>query len=230
MINSGSSAAGSGNPALIMFDLDGTLSDSARSIVSSLRYAFTANGLPPLDAAIEHAILGPPFHESLPAHIGDVPLADVSASYREHYVGGNMLDTTVFAGITDVLDAVRAAGVPMAVATSKPEFYAVEIVEHLGLTDYFATIGGDVPEATGTKADVIGRVLDRLDRPGPGAVLMVGDRRHDIEGARAHGIACIAVEWGYAVPGELAAARPLAIVATPTELLARLGLAQRVTG
>ncbi|MEO9110834.1 MAG: HAD hydrolase-like protein [Jatrophihabitantaceae bacterium] len=208
------------NPELIMFDLDGTLSDSARSIVSSLRYAFTVNGLPPLDAATEHAVLGPPFHESLPAHIGAVPLADVSAAYREHYLGGSMFDTTVFAGITDVLDAIQAAGIPMAVATSKPEFYAVSIVEHLGLAGYFTTIGGDVPEATGTKADVIGRVLNRMGKPDPGTVLMVGDRRHDVEGARAHGIDCIAVEWGYAVPGELPAANPRTIVATPIDLLA----------
>jgi phosphoglycolate phosphatase len=202
----------------ILFDLDGTLSDSARGILAALRHAFAVNGLPPMDAATERAILGPPFHESLPAYLGDVPLGDVVAAYREHYLGGAMFDTSVYDGVPALLSALQAAGVTLAIATSKPEFYAARIVEHLGLMRYFQVVGGDVPDGSGTKADVIGRVLQRLGDPDPSDVLMIGDRRHDVEGARVHGIETVGVRWGYALPGELEAAGAWAICANPAEL------------
>jgi len=215
-------------PAVALFDLDGTISDSAPGILSALRLAFAANGLPPMDEQTERAILGPPFYESLPPLIGADRVPGVIAAYREHYGEGAMFDTRVFDGVEDVLVALRAAGVRLAVATSKPEHYAVPIVEHLGLSGYFETIGGDELDGSlGTKALVIGRVLQRLDVPEAGDVRMVGDRSHDIEGARAHGIDCFAVGWGYAMPGELAAAHPAAICATAPDLAAALGCAEQ---
>lgn len=213
-------------PPVVLFDLDGTLSDSAPGILAALRHAFEVIGLPPLDAATERAILGPPFYESLPPLVGPDRVPDVIAAYREHYGRGGMFDTSVFAGVTGVLGALRAAGVRLAVATSKPEAYAVPIVEHLGLAGFFETVGGDTLDgALNTKALVIGEVLDRLDGPEPGDVVMVGDRSHDVLGARAHGIDCLAVGWGYAVPGELAAAAPAAVCATAAELAEHLGVA-----
>jgi phosphoglycolate phosphatase len=209
-------------PPTILFDLDGTLSDSARGILAALRHAFAVNGLPPMDGRTGREVLGPPFHESLPAYLGDVPLADVVAAYREHYLGGAMFDTGVYDGVPELLATLQAAGVTMAIATSKPEFYATTIVEHLGLTRYFQVVGGDVPDGSGTKADVIGRVLERLDNPDPTDALMIGDRRHDVEGARVHGIETVGVRWGYALPGELEAAGAWAICATPAELGALL--------
>lgn len=208
-----------------MFDLDGTLSDSASGILAALRHAFAVNGLPPMDAATERAILGPPFYESLPPLAGEERMGDVIAAYRAHYGNGGMFDTSVFDGVREVLEGLQAEGVPMAVATSKPEAYAVPIVEHLGLTEFFATVGGDELDGSlGTKALVIGKVLERLGNPHPATVLMVGDRSHDVIGARAHAIDCIGVEWGYAMPGELAAAQPAAICATPPDLGRVLGL------
>jgi phosphoglycolate phosphatase len=113
----------------------------------------------------------------------------------------------------------------MAVATSKPEHYAVPIVEHLGLTHYFVTIGGDEPDGTlATKALVIEKVLSRLGGVDPSRALMVGDREHDVYGAREHGIACVGAGWGYGLPGELAAAGADPICTAPRELLAALGL------
>ena len=110
---------------VVLFDLDGTLSDSAAGILASLRHAFAVNGLPPLSAEVERAILGPPFYESLPPLIGDVALPAVIAAYRAHYGAGAMFDTTVYEGVVDVLATLHATGVRMAVATSKPEHYAV---------------------------------------------------------------------------------------------------------
>jgi phosphoglycolate phosphatase len=115
--------------------------------------------------------------------------------------------------------------VRLAVATSKPEAYALPIVERLGVRELFDTVAGDdLDGSLRTKALVIGKVLARLGFPDPGAIVMVGDRAHDVEGARAHGIETVAVSWGYAMPGELAAARPAAICADALELAAVLGV------
>ena len=209
---------------IVLFDLDGTVSDSAASILGSLRHALAANGLAPLDPQTERGLLGPPFYESLPPLIGEDKLWSVIESYREHYASA-MYETTAFPGIDALLAALHADGRRLAVATSKPEHYARPIVEHLGLDYFFETIGGDELDGSlKTKALVIDKVLKRLGGPDPGEVVMVGDREHDVLGARAHGIDSIAVQWGYAVPGELESVRPAAICRTPQGLAAALGV------
>jgi phosphoglycolate phosphatase len=211
---------------VVLFDLDGTLSDSAPGILAALRYAFAANGLEPLDAHTERTLLGPPFYESLPPLIGgEEKLPAVIAAYRERYGQGGMFDTTVYDGVGEVVEYLHGCGVRLAVATSKPEAYAVPIVEHLGLAAYFETIGGDELDGSlGTKALVIGKVLRRLDLvPGPD-VVMIGDREHDVIGAREHGLRCIGAAWGYAQPGELEQAGADPICKTAADLLPALGM------
>jgi phosphoglycolate phosphatase len=213
-------------PAAVLFDLDGTLSDSAAGILGALRYAFDVHGLPRLDARTERAILGPPFYETLPPLIGEQNVIAVMRTYRSRYGAGAMFDTTAYDGIPEVLRQLRAAGIRLAVATSKPEKYAVPIVEHLGLAEYFETVGGDDLAGTRrTKALVIGAVLHRLGDPDPRTTVMIGDREHDVLGARQHGIACIGAGWGYAQPGELERAGASQICAQPRDLLPALGLA-----
>lgn len=208
----------------VLFDLDGTLSDSAPGILSSLRYAFAANGLPPLDAHTERVLLGPPFYESLPPLIGgEANLAAVINSYRAKYRDGGMYDTSVYPGIDDTLSRLHASGARLAVATSKPEAYAAPIVEHLGLAGYFETIGGDELDGSlPTKALVIEKVLRRLGSPDRAGVVMIGDRAHDVIGAREHGIACMGAGWGYGLPGELERAGARPVCAQPRDLLAAL--------
>jgi phosphoglycolate phosphatase len=209
---------------VVLFDLDGTVSDSAASILRSLRQAFAAIGLAPLDPSVERGLLGPPFYESLPPLIGQHNLWPVIESYREHYATA-MFDTTVFPGVAALLETLHEHGRRLAIATSKPEHYARPIVEHLGLEPLFETIGGDELDGSlRSKALVIEKVLSRLGRPDPADIVMVGDREHDVAGARAHGIDTIAVQWGYALPGELEAAAATAICATPSELAAALGV------
>ncbi|GAB2474700.1 HAD family hydrolase [Jatrophihabitans fulvus] len=211
-------------PEVVLFDLDGTLSNSAPGILASLRAAFAENGLPPLDPEVERGLLGPPFYESIPPLIGGVAkLPPVLASYRLHYGDGAMFDTSVYEGIPEVLELLRSRGTRLAVATSKPEPYAVPIVQHLGLAEHFETIGGDdLAGSLATKALVIGTVLERLGRPDPASVLMVGDRSHDVVGAREHGIATVGAGWGYAPAGELDQCDPFTVCATPADLHALL--------
>lgn len=220
--------AGRGDqPQTVIFDLDGTMSDSAPGILAALRHAFAVHGLPPLDEHTEQALFGPPFYESLPPLIGGEDLLwPVIASYRQHYVdGGGMYETTAYDGIGDVLAAAHAAGLRLAVATSKPERYAVPIVEHLGFAKFFETIGGDeIDGSLPSKALVIDKVLRRLADLDPAQAVMIGDREHDVFGAREHGIACVGAGWGYGLPGELVAAGAAPICAAPRDLLVVLGL------
>ena len=207
-----------GSPPVVLFDLDGTVSDSAPGILAALRHAFAVTGVPAPDARTERGLLGPPFYESLPPLIGDVPLADVIAAYREFYATA-MFDTVAFGGVPALLERLHTDGIRLAVATSKPERYAVPIVEHLGVAGLFEVIGGDALDGSrGTKALVIAHVLAGLGEPDPSGVVMVGDRSHDVLGARAHGIGCIGAGWGYGLPGELEAAHPLAICPTVADL------------
>ncbi len=211
-------------PTVVLFDLDGTLSDSAPGILAALRHAFELHGIAPLDERAERALLGPPFYESLPPIVGADRLRSVIDAYRSRY-DTTMYDTAVFPGVAQLVAALAADGRRLAVATSKPEFYATPIVEHLGLLPFFETVGGDSRDgALPTKALVIEQVLQRLGDPDPAEVVMVGDRSHDVIGARAHGIDCVAVSWGYAVDGELEAARPAAVVHTARQLADVLGV------
>ena len=203
----------------LLIDLDGTLSDSAPGILSSLRRAFADVGVPPLDAETEFGLLGPPFYESLPPLVGADQVPAIIDRYR-HYYDTAKYDTKVYDGMVDVLADLRERGITLAVATSKPEAYAMPIVEHLGIAEYFAVIGGDALDGSReTKAKVIASVLQRLGDPDPAELLMLGDRSHDVDGARAHAIGCLGAGWGYGRPGELDGA--LEVFATPLDLLAQ---------
>ncbi|CAN5465708.1 HAD-IA family hydrolase [soil metagenome] len=209
----------------VLFDLDGTLSDSAPGILTSLRNAFGELDLAWLDDDAARALLGPPFYLTLPPLVGADRVADVIARYRRHYVdGGGMFDTAVYDGMAEVVRALSARGLRLAVATSKPEVHAATILEHLGLRQHFDTVGGDTLDgARDSKALVVGEVLRRLGEPDPATVLMVGDRSHDVAGAGAHGVSCAGVLWGYGSAAELTAAGARTLAEHPAELLALIG-------
>ena len=207
-----------------LFDLDGTISDSAGGILGSLRDAFTEFGIPWVTPEQERAILGPTLRVSLPPYVRADLLDAVIASYRRRYSGDKrMLETSVYAGVPELLDTLVDRGCRLAVATSKPEVHAHEILDHLGLADRFTTIVGDTLDgARGTKALVVGEALRRLGDPDPAAVLMVGDRHHDVEGSAAHGVGCAGVLWGYGTAEELRAAGAWAVCPTPADVAALL--------
>ncbi|MDQ1750650.1 MAG: phosphoglycolate phosphatase [Pseudonocardiales bacterium] len=210
---------------IVLFDLDGTLTDSAPGILDSLRKAFADLGLPWIDETTARSLLGPPFYHTLPPLVGADRVAETIAAYRSHYVDdGGMYLTSAYQGIPELLDALSARGVPMAVATSKPEIHARQILAHLGLVDHFATIGGDTLDGDrDSKALVVGEVLRRLGDPDPDCVLMVGDRSHDVLGSAAHRVSCAGVLWGYGTTQELTAAGALRLVSRPADLLALTG-------
>ena len=205
----------------VLFDLDGTLSDSAACIVSSLRHAFTAHGVALLTEVEERALVGPPLHQSLPPIVGTHRYDAVFAAFKEHQDAGARIQTTLFPGVIDLLETLTAAGGTLAVATSKHEAGAQQVVEHLGIAGYFATVCGEQPGGPrDSKAKVVTEVLRRLEAD-PRTSVLVGDRAQDAAGAHANGIGFLGAGWGYAAPGELGAE---IVCARPTDVVIELGI------
>jgi len=211
----------------ILFDLDGTIVDSAPGITSTLRYTLDHLGLPVQTPAELLRWVGPPILDSFRdyGHLDADESRYALAVYRDKYAAEGVFDATAYPGVLDVLRAVHAAGVPLSLATSKPESLARLILEDLGVADCFTEItGASEDEVRSKKADVVEEALRRLRDDGADLsnVVMVGDRIHDVEGAAAHGVPTIFVSWGYGTPDE--ADEALLTAATAAELRAELGV------
>ena len=205
----------------VLLDLDGTLSESEPGIVGSLAEALTAEGLALPSPEVLRTTIGPPFALGLPA-IG-VPADRVDGvvrRYRARYGATGLFETTLYAGVVDMLAALRRGGMVLALATSKPEDSALRVVAHLGIADHLdAVAGADIELGRVDKASVIARALELVGvDPGP-EVVMVGDRHHDVDGARAHGIDTIVAAWGYGTPDEHLSAAPYAVARTPADVV-----------
>jgi len=219
-----SSGAEAEGPRLVLFDLDGTLVDSTPGIWASIRVAAGELGLPAPTPAQLTAMVGPPLEEGFAGAFG-LAAADVDRAvlaYRGHYTAGAMLDATVYPGIPELLAGLRADGAVLAVATSKPEPFAVRILAHVGLLPAFAGVhGATLDGVVRHKEQVVAAAL--AAHPDGERPVLVGDRLHDVLGARAHGLPCIGAGWGPAPAGELEAAGAAAVAASPDEVLGLLG-------
>jgi phosphoglycolate phosphatase-like HAD superfamily hydrolase len=214
------------SPELVIFDLDGTLTDSAEGIVSSFRHALGEVGAPVPDGDLAGRIVGPPMHLTLTAMGLGSRADDAIAAYRADYTTRGWAMNRLFDGVPALQADLRAAGVRLAVATSKAEPTARKIIEHFGLGDHFEVIAGaSLDGARSLKADVVAHAIAQLE-PLPLHVLMVGDRAHDVEGAAAHGINTVVVEWGYGAADfdDYFSALPLKHVATIADLREVLGV------
>ncbi len=206
----------------ILFDLDGTIADSAPGITASLGHVFEQLGLPVPSETELRAWVGPPLLDAFRDRAGMTPeeSAVALAIYRDHYISRGTKSSPIFDGIPEVLKEIHAAGVPLSLATSKPEFPASVILDHGNLTQYFRVLSGaSIDEIRSAKKDVIAEAITRFRMIGVDVSrpIMIGDRDYDIEGAAANGIPSIFVEWGYGTPAE--AEGSLTTVATPAELI-----------
>jgi phosphoglycolate phosphatase-like HAD superfamily hydrolase len=184
-------------PQLVIFDLDGTLTDSAIGIVASFRHALTHIGAAIPDGDLVAQIVGPPMDETFHAMELDGRADEAFAAFRAEYGSRGWAMNSLFDGIEPLLADLHAAGVRLAVATSKLEPTARRILAHFGLDHHFEVIAGASPDGSRkSKTAVLAHALDQL-RPLPERVLMVGDRSHDVDGAAAHGIDTVVVGWGY---------------------------------
>lgn len=213
---------------LVLFDLDGTLVDPAGAITGGIGAALAACSLPVPPAAELQRMVGPALVTSL-QDIAGVPadrVAEVIDRYRAGYRDTGMAQSRPYPGIRALVEQLRAGGAAVAVATQKPEWLALELLKVQGLDGLFDSVHGSPADeqaaaALDGKASIIRAALDRHAERYDRAV-MVGDRRHDVEGAAANGLDCIGVAWGFASDGELAAAGAAAVVGSAAELLAEL--------
>jgi phosphoglycolate phosphatase len=181
---------------LVIFDLDGTLTDSAEGIVASFLHALAHIGAPVPDGDLAAQIVGPPMDDTFRSMVGE-HAEDAITAFRAEYGARGWAMNALFDGIEPLLADLRAAGVRLAVATSKLEPTARRILAHFGLDQHFEVIAGASPDGSlKTKVEVLAHALEQL-RPLPDRVLMVGDRSHDVHGAAAHGIDTVVVGWGY---------------------------------
>ena len=209
----------------ILFDLDGTITDSAPGITASLAWLFESLGRPIPNPAELLRYVGPPLLDGFRDLAGfDTAQSAVALDlYRSHYVSTGLYDSSVYPGIAAVLSAIHASGIPLSLATSKPESSARLILDHFDLSKNFDIItGASEDEVRSAKADVVAEALLRFEAAGVDISnpVLVGDREHDVHGAAAHGVPTIYVRWGYGSPAEEVGS--IAVVNDPHELLTLL--------
>ncbi len=205
---------------LVLFDLDGTLTDPYVGITRSVAHALDRLSAPPLSEQQLRAFIGPPLQDSF-ASLGldSGTVARAIGLYRERFSEQGLYENEVYAGIPDALDALVASGTRMAVATSKPTTFAERILDHFNLSKYFAAVAGATLDGSRrNKADIIAFALTQLDTE-PREARMVGDRAQDVIGAQHHQMLSVGVRWGYAEAGELEGAGADVIVSTPEQLV-----------
>lgn len=213
------------NCDILFFDLDGTLTDPGIGITGGVLHSLEKFGLPLPERQELYKFIGPPLAWCYQTYYGFSEEKSIEAVkyYREYYSVKGLFENEVYPGIPELLTRLREAGKTLCVATSKPEKFAVEILEHFDLAKYFHHIcGAAFDESRGTKHEVIEYALGRCGDPDRGRVLMIGDREHDILGAKASGLASLGVLYGYGDRAEHEAAGAEFIVETVEELGAAL--------
>ena len=219
---------------IVLFDLDGTLTDSAPGITNSVAYALQHWGIEVEDKSQLRPFIGPPLRESFQKFYGfseeDAELA--VKYYREVFSVKGLYENSVYDGIVELLQAIKASGRKIVLATSKPEVFAVRILDHFGLAPYFDLTAGAVMDAgRDSKGAVIAYALQQFGLTAEALggeealaaakekVIMVGDREHDVHGAAENGLSCIGVLYGFGDRAELETAGAKYIAETPADIL-----------
>lgn len=203
----------------ILFDLDGTLTDPMMGITKSVRYALNYYGIEVKDLNDLLPFIGPPLRDSFKEYYGfdEAKANEAVEKYREYYKTDGIFDNKLYQGMVECLQTLKDGGKKLYVATSKPEFFAKQIIEHFSLSKYFEYVGGSEFNSREKKAEVIEYVLktNQIDNDD---VIMVGDRKHDIIGAHENKIPCVGVLYGYGTEDELKQYQADYLVSTVEEL------------
>ena len=206
----------------ILFDLDGTLTDSGEGIMNCAKLALAHYGLPIPSEAELRTFVGPPLHESF-IRFG-VPAEEAENAikiYRSRYIPIGKFENHPYEGIQNVLQKLKDAGHTLYVATSKPEKMSIEILEHFDMARYFDIIcGASMDLSRSSKADVIAYLLSQCGDYEE--KIMVGDTAFDVIGAKAHNIPTLGVSWGYGKEADILAAGAVSIAHTMDELFEAL--------
>lgn len=206
-----------------LFDLDGTLTDSGMGITNSVKHALKKYGIEEQNMEILKKFIGPPLAESFQKYYGfsEEESRRAIGYYREYYQKDGIFENEVYDGIPELLETLKGAGKTLIVATSKPELFAEQILEHFKLAPYFDCIAGaSMDESRVDKAEVIAYALKKYGTEAKEGMVMIGDREHDIIGAKKNGLDSIGVLFGYGSREELEKAGADHIVETPGEIAA----------
>ncbi|UKI23922.1 MAG: HAD-IA family hydrolase [Anaerotruncus sp.] len=190
----------------ILFDLDGTLSDSSQGIINSSIYALEKYDVNDYDMPLLRKFLGPPLHESFEKFMGFDKEKSLQAVklYREYFSSKGLFENEIYGGVSDLLQNLKENGKALIVATSKPQLFTDRIMEHFNLAKYFDFIAGSNMDTTRSKkAEVIEYALSECNIKDKSKVVMIGDRAEDVIGAQTVGVNSIGVEYGYGTFDEL---------------------------
>ena len=202
----------------LLFDLDGTLTDSTEGIVRCLEYALERMGFDiPEDT---NKFLGPPLYRSFAEFCGmnEEQVNEAVRIFRERYSTVGLFENRVYDGVPEMLKRLRDGGKRIMVATSKPEVYAVRIFDRFGLSQFFEIVGGaNINGTRNDKDEVIEYVLEKAGISDRSSVLMIGDRRQDVLGAHKTGLKCMGILWGFGSIEELTEAGADFIAETPVK-------------
>lgn len=209
-------------PAAALLDLDGTLTDPYPGISACIRQALQQMGIPEPGPDQLRGWIGPPLLDSFARHFRSLGLAAdpqlALSLYRERFASRGLFENSVYPGVAESLAKLRSAGLRLCLATSKPRVYALRIVAHFGLDAWLDECYGS--ELDGKRSDKVELLEYVLEHEGIAAncCAMIGDRRHDMEAARYHGLRAIGVLWGYGSREELLQAGAEALATEPAEL------------
>ena len=200
----------------LLFDLDGTIIDSAPGVMECFRYTAGQMGMEMPENP--RCLLGPPLTVSFRKYFGldDDAVGMAVQVYREHYSKVSLFNASVYNGVPEMLRRLSKAGIRLGIATCKAQIFAEQIMERFGLAQFFTFIGGaGIDGSRNEKAEVIEYVLRNMGDPDKSGVLMIGDRDNDVFGAQAAGIDCMGVLWGYGSGKELSLGGAVKIADTP---------------
>ena len=215
----------------LLFDLDGTITKSEEGIFNCIKYALDWAGIPYPEYSVFRSFIGPSLYDSFVREFGmdDARAKEMVAKYRERYNVEGLFEAEVYDGVADTLGALKDKGCILSVATSKPTEPTLRILEKVDVKKYFDVVVGSNPDGTGSdKKYIISQVIGELkknhglteDMIESGQVVMIGDRRYDIEGGKSCGLQTIGVLYGYGSREEFEAAGADHIIEKPQELLA----------
>ena len=206
----------------VLFDLDGTLTDPGEGIVNSVEYALNKYGIKVEDKKLLCKFIGPPLLVSFSTYYGfdEEKSREAISFYREYYKDKGINECKLFDGISELLANLKKAGYKIALATSKPEYFANIVLQNYNIQGYFDFIGGaTMDEKTRyTKEHVLEHVLSNVEEKDTDKILMIGDRCYDINGAKSYNLDSIGVTFGYGTYDELKEAGATYVVSSPKEI------------
>jgi phosphoglycolate phosphatase len=206
----------------LLFDLDGTLTDSQPGITASIRFALERMGVPSPSTAELSRYIGPPLRETLKKLLNTTDPKRVEAAmalYRERFSDTGLFENSVYDGVISMLEQLTEAGYPAYVATSKPTVFARRVVHYFQLDGFFQRVyGAELDGRNDNKADLL-RALLTMEDLDPARTVMIGDRQADITAAKANGVTSVGILWGYGSIEELQKAGADYVCETPADVV-----------